>query len=48
MVEPSKREIVEMGYTLAEMVKLGWPKSSLDALEDLYWLVHSPQDNKNS
>jgi hypothetical protein len=47
MVRPSNREIMQMGRTIAEVLKImDWPKEFADDLEKLYWKVHPPKERR--
>lgn len=42
---PSTKGIVLCGRAMGEMLILGWPKSSLDSLEILWWSMHDGNGN---
>lgn len=38
-VKPTRRGVMIMAETMGQMLKLGWHKDQLDALEILFWAV---------
>ena len=42
-MNPTLRALKNCAYWLAQCLKLGWPKSSLDQLEKLWWHYHDEQ-----
>jgi len=43
--KPTEKALREMAYGMSHLLKIGWPKSSLDELERLWWTVRDNRGN---